>query len=493
MSSIEMKNSGIEWIGLIPNNWQTKRIKDLSIISTGQTPPREDIKCFSEEKNNNYLWIKPEDLNSFCEIHETKEYISQYGLNFIKLYSPTSVIVSGIGAGLGNIGISKNKFTTNQQNHVISKHKNFKYLFYFMFAAKEYVKSLSVGNVLPILNATKLKNVLILNPPLSQQTAIANYLDHHTTKIDKEISLLEQKVEKLDEYKQALIYETVTKGLDKNVSMKDSAIEWIGMIPNHWEVKRLIKEVDYINLPKAPEGTTDYLEIGDVNIHNNTYDIKNKDKLSVENARLANKNTLLISTVRPNRGGITITKYKHPVSSAFCAINNPSKYWFYFIKTKGFLNEIIKLNMDTTYPTCKDVDIVKQIVCVPNKKEQEEIAKYLDENCSVIDKKKELINKKIELLKEYKQSLIYEAVTGKINIKDNMKIDLEKLKRLKGSFKKEEIEAIGLNFDELLKNKIIIFGSETEFGYVGKDNNLVNSIKNRFYILTELGKSLIKE
>src|SRR5690606_34089136 len=77
------------------------------------------------------------------------------------------------------------------------------------------------------------------NYSIPQQTAIANYLDHHTSKIDKEISLLEQKVEKLDEYKQALIYETVTKGLDKNVPMKDSRIEWIGMIPEHWEVKRM--------------------------------------------------------------------------------------------------------------------------------------------------------------------------------------------------------------------------------------------------------------
>lgn len=416
MTNIKMKNSDIDWIGNIPSHWDVKRVKDVSIVSTGQTPPREQVECFSNEKENNYLWIKPEDLNSFEKISETKEYITKYGLKFIKLYDEKSLILSGIGAGLGNIGISKYKFTTNQQNHILSKHKNFKYLFYFMFAAKEHIKSLSVGNVLSILNATKLKNSFILNPPLAQQESIVSYLDTETSKIDRKISILEQKFEKLDEYKQALIYETVTKGLDKNVQMKDSGIEWIGMIPEHWEVKRLIKEINYVNLPKAKEGSSNYLEIGDVNIYNNSYSIIDKEKLSVEGARLAQKNTLLISTVRPNRGGITITKYNHPVSSAFCAIKNPSKYWFYFIKTKGFLNELVKMNMDTTYPTCKDMDIVKQFVSVPTKKEQQQIAEYLDEQCLKIDKKKQLVNKKVELLKEYKQSLIYEAVTGKINI-----------------------------------------------------------------------------
>ena len=198
--------------------------------------------------------------------------------------------------------------------------------------------------------------------------------------------------------------------------MKVSGIEWIGEIPAHWDIFRLKDVVKYINLPKAKVNTNNYLEIGDVDIKTKTYNITNKDKLSVDTARLAPKGTLLISTVRPNRGGIVITKYKHPVSAAFCAIKNPSKFWFYFVQTRGFMNELIKMNMDATYPTCKDMDIIKQVVCVPTKTEQEKIADYLDSVCLKIDKKKEIIKKQIELLKEYKQTMIYEAVTGKMEI-----------------------------------------------------------------------------
>lgn len=414
MNFLNKKNSGIDWIGQIPNHWEIKRIKDVSIVSTGQTPPREQTECFSNEKDNNYLWIKPENLNSFEEISETTEYITNYGLKFIKIYNKESLILSGIGAGLGNIGISKYNFTTNQQNHILSKHKNYKYLFYFMFAAKEHVKSLSVGNILSILNATKLKNSFVLNPTSKEQQAIVSYLDTETSKIDHKISILEKKYEKLEEYKQSVIFETVTKGLDANIVMKDSGIDWIGEIPEHWGIKR-VKDVSKIKKGKAVETFLDKTE--DMLPSIDTNFLRGKDNIVFsKNGTKILPNKVLILWDGANAGELFFNKNTGYLGSTFGVFNTDFNNKFFFYYLKG-IEQHSRNNLTGMGIPHVDGNVLKQTISlVPPKNEQNNIVAYLDIETSKIDKKKEIIKKQIELLKEYKQSIIYEAVTGKTEI-----------------------------------------------------------------------------
>lgn len=209
-SNVPMKDSGIDWIGEIPAHWEVKRVKDIAKVATGQTPPREDLECFSDNFENNVLWIKPEDLAENKEISESFEYITPKGFKYIKVYQPNSIILSGIG-DIGKIGLSKYVFTTNQQNHILYHCSvNYKYLFYFLKSAKKDLKQKSSGTVVPILNANKLKKIFCSSPPKEQQEKIANYLDTETSKINKKKEIIKKQIELLKEYKQTIIYEAVT-------------------------------------------------------------------------------------------------------------------------------------------------------------------------------------------------------------------------------------------------------------------------------------------
>lgn len=326
-------------------------------------------------------------------------------------------------ASVGKVAIIpqnvKYKLTLNPQLVVFKKIKQMKKFFYYVLSStliKEQLKNELIDGVIPNISQTKILNFNIPNPPLPQQTAIANYLDHHTTKIDKEISLLEQKVEKLDEYKQALIYETVTKGLNKNVPMKDSEIKWIGMIPEYWKVRR-VKDFYKLGMGETIL-KEDLIENGKYPIYSATAEDKFFGYLNDLNLILK-KDDLVIPARGNSIGHVKLVKQPLGCTQTTIYLKkkkkiNSSYIYYYLIGNKS---ELFFFD-DTAIPQITVAQINGKMILLPPKNEQQNIAKYLDEQCSKIDNKKELINKKVELLKEYKQSLIYEAVTGKIIIDD---------------------------------------------------------------------------
>lgn len=299
---------------------------------------------------------------------------------------------------------------------------------------KQYILNNSSVNAIPALYSRDIKEITIYNPTLVQQTKIANYLDTETSKIDRKISILEQKYEKLEEYKQSVIFETVTKGLDNNVAMKDSGIDWIGNIPDHWEVKR-VKDI-LSNLGGGNYGDDEDKEglllpcisISDFkngNLENNT---------NIKMNRIYKKKNII------KQGSILIEKSgggeKVPVGRVIYAKKDIEAYYTNFVQ--GI--KIIKNNSNYIYYCLSAIhknklhmNFVKQttglqnfefnkfstnfLLPIPDIDSQKNISEYLDELNLKVDKKIEIIKKQIELLKEYKQSLIYEAVTGKLDIK----------------------------------------------------------------------------
>jgi len=399
---------------------KVKRLKDLLKSSLKYGLPEsglsEDEVPLNKEK---IRYIRITDIQNDTIINTSSRYL--YDINDSHILNKNDILFARSGATVGKTYIFDHYEKSTYAGYLIkltlNSKNNPKYVYYYLnsFDYWKQIKEKQTSSTIENVNSNILKNIFITVHPKDYQDKIAKFLDENCSKINTEISLLEKKSKLLEEYKQSLIFETVTKGLDKNAKMKDSGVEWIGEIPEHWNVKRLKKDIKYLKLPKAKLNSSHYLEIGDINIYENSYDILGKDKLSVDNARICPENVILMSTVRPNRGAITITKYKHPISNAFCPLKG-HKYWFYFVKCKGFLNEIIKLNMDTTYPTCKDIHIINQSVCIPSLQEKNEIVYFLEKEIPNIDKNINLINRKIELLKEYKQSLIHEAVTGQLEI-----------------------------------------------------------------------------
>ncbi len=399
------------------------RVKDITKIGRGASPRPIDNPLFFDDENGEFAWVRISDVTSSNKyLLKTDEKLSELGSKFsVKLTKPTLFL--SIAGSVGKPCINKIKVCIHDGFIYLKKPKyNIDYLYWFFNNPSLYEGKGKVGTQLN-LNSETVGGLFVPHISYEQQTALANYLDYHTTKLDKEISLLEQKVEKLDEYKQALIYETVTKGLDKNVPMKDSGIEWIGMIPVRWEVKRVS---DFFNSPKTitNPGRTDVLSLTlngviEKDIENNkglnpesydTYQIFKKNDLVFKLIDLANYQTSRVGRVW--KDGI--------MSSAYIRLSKKKNtnidyffYQFFDLYKRAIFN---MLGGNGVRSAINRGDLLKLSVVIPPQIEQQQIAKYLDEQYSKIDKKKDLINKKIELLKEYKQSLIYESVTGKINI-----------------------------------------------------------------------------
>ena len=233
------KDSGIAWIGEIPEHWdKNKIIRLFSIIGSGTTP--------KSSKEDNYIgsvnWIQSGDINGGY-IENCKNTISDTALKeypTLKIYKAPFIIVAMYGASVGNISISNIDGCVNQACCVMNETKqNFKYLFYAMNSVKRYLIYKAEGGGQPNISQDKIKNTWMPIPPFEEQQSIATYLDQKCGEIDELITLQEEMITKLQSYKQSVITEAVTKGLDKNVSLKDSGIEWIGEIPEHWKITKI--------------------------------------------------------------------------------------------------------------------------------------------------------------------------------------------------------------------------------------------------------------
>jgi type I restriction enzyme S subunit len=233
------KDSGIEWIGEIPSHWEVKKVSYcFSQIGSGTTPSASNQHYY---ENGEYNWLQTGDLND-GEIFETSKKITQYAINdysTLRFYPPNSLVIAMYGATIGKTGLLKIESATNQACCVLSQSENtdYKFGFYWLNYIKSYILSLSYGGGQPNINQEQIRNLKIHIPPFEEQTAIATYLDRKTSEIDKLIADKKRLLELYEEEKTAIINQTVTKGIDPDVKMKDSGIEWLGEIPEHWEVK----------------------------------------------------------------------------------------------------------------------------------------------------------------------------------------------------------------------------------------------------------------
>lgn len=423
------KASGIEWIGEIPEHWDLVKANWLfRTVSSGTTPSTQYTKYY---ENGDTPWIITGDLNN-SEIHDTSNKISKKALEdypTLILHSPDSIVIAMYGATIGKLGVTKIKAATNQACCVFSDplKGNARYYFYWFLSNKEEIISLGKGGGQPNISQSILRNIRLTVPPQNEQTTIANYLDEKTSQIDRLIDIAQKEIDRLQEYRTALINQVVTKGLDPNVPMKDSGIEWIGEIPEHWN---LIKSNWLFN--NVSSGTTPstqnqeyykgadipWIVTGDLNnseLTNTTNKISSKALKDYPTLFLHPQNSIVVAMYGATIGKLAITKIEATTNQACCVFSNPSigdpRYYFYWFLSKQ--QEIISLSKGGGQPNISQ-SILKNIgLTVPNKEEQQEIANFLDQKTSLLkqDIKKE--EKRIQKLQEYRQTLISEVVTGK--------------------------------------------------------------------------------
>ena len=237
----EYKDSGVEWIGEIPVGWEMKKIRQFTNILTGSTPKSTEERYW----NGDIFWVTTDDLGKLKTkyIIDTRRRLSEDGFEKSGArLAPKGSIVLSTRAPIGHLGILKVEACSNQGCKTLVSNDKYdsEFVYYFLDAEKNFLNSLGTGTTFLELPTQSLKDNLVALPNnIQEQTAIANFLDRKTAEIDALIAQKERLLELYEEEKTAIVNQAVTKGIDPNVELKDSGVEWIGEIPVGWDVKKI--------------------------------------------------------------------------------------------------------------------------------------------------------------------------------------------------------------------------------------------------------------
>jgi type I restriction enzyme S subunit len=431
------KVSGIEWVGEIPDHWRKLKIgRSFNKIGSGTTP-KSGSDIYYE--NGNINWLNTGDLND-SYITETNKKITEAALNefsTLKLFPKNSIVIALYGATIGKLGQLQIETTTNQACCVLSDSEDIenRYLFYFLLSAREFIISKAYGGGQPNISQDLIKQLYISAPTKTEQRQIVQYLDHQTAIIDQLIQQKEKLIELLKEKRQAVINEAVTKGLNPKSKMKDSGIEWLGEVPENWEIKRLgfISDLftgfpwkselfDFENGIKIVRGenvSEGFLRWGErtrfwnIEVENDSkYFLKENDIIIAMDGSKVGKNYVLINP----------TDLPLLLHQRMCRVrvneNNIPKFISYYIGSDMFRYYIDISKTDPMVPHITQKNIFDFQIAIPSKEEQLDIIAHLDNRIQIIDHVSFNEEQHIEKLKEYRQSIISEAVTGKIDVRD---------------------------------------------------------------------------
>lgn len=253
----EYKDSGVEWLGEIPEGWTAKRLKRVFKVVNGSTPASGEPAYW----DGDIPWVTPEDLGDLngTTILVTRRNITDAGYRSCgTTLVPAGSLVLSTRAPIGHLAIAGVDLCTNQgcRSLVFRKADCHSYYFYEVSSARSELESLGQGSTFRELAKGMLEAVELAVPPEPEQRAIAAFLDRETARIDGLVAKKERLIELLQEKRTALITRAVTKGLDPTVPMKDSGVEWLGEIPAHWEVKK-VKRLCLVRRGSSPRPIDD--------------------------------------------------------------------------------------------------------------------------------------------------------------------------------------------------------------------------------------------
>lgn len=409
------KDSGIEYIGQVPKDWEVLRLKNISNI-----------------------YAAKEYLFGEWPVEKNGKPYSPFG----EWSSGNEVIITGRVGTIGQYEMleknPKKKILINDNRLLIrpfTEDYRKKALSHFLFWAMAIVNlnDIITGSAVPLITATSLLKKRVVIPPLPEQQRISDFLDTKCGILDRTIDAVSRQIEDLEKYKRALITKTVTKGICKKGeperAMKDSGVEWIGEVPEEWSVKRLKYVLDSIrNGASAASyeyepGSFRYVRITDIDDNGNLKQT-GKQYLPKEMAKnfILNKKAVLIA----NTGSLGKAMLFDPdKEDEVCALNghlieaiaNPNiisnEYLYFFIKSYNYINWVNRSYVQTTMQMLSAGRHKNLPVTVPPLAEQQQIADYLDEKCKNIDDRVQKRRQQLKWLKEYKKSLIFDYVTGK--------------------------------------------------------------------------------
>lgn len=406
----EMKESGIEWIKAIPSNWNISKIDQLYV------PRNTKVSDFDYQPLSVTMQGIVPQLESAAKTnaHDSR-----------KLVMKGDFAINSRSDRRGSCGISEYTGSVSLINTVLKPKEDmnaryYNWLFHTsMFSDEFYRWGHGIVDDLWSTGWQEMKKISIPSPSLDEQHKIADFLDQKCSEIDALTADIQTQIETLEEYKKSVITEAVTKGLDPNVEMKDSGVEWIGKIPANWtviKIKYLSNEVNQKRLMNT-ESMYSYLGLENLKSYSDEI-IKTETDYDEGIQKFCHKGNVLFSKLRPYLAKVLICPYDTFATSEFLELS-PSEcvcdanYLKYSMLNSSFINEVNLSTYGAKMPRA-DASYIKNIkICITNLDEQHRIADFLDQKCSEIDQTISEKQQQLETLAEYKKSLIYEYVTGK--------------------------------------------------------------------------------
>ena len=414
------KDSGVKWLGEIPSHWEVVKSKYLwkesfAVSDTG----REKLLSVSQ-----YDGVTPTKSDSRSE-----------SLKGYKIVSKNDLVINIMLAWMGGLGVSKYEGIVSPAYCIykLCDSSNPRFL-HFLYKTPLYLAEFArrSSGVIPSrwrMYTDDFGQVLSLLPPRKEQDAIVSYLDSVTSKIDEAIAQQQKMIDLLNERKQIIINDAVTKGLDPKAKMKDSGIDWIGQIPEHWEIIKTSYVFSHIGSGTTPKsGAEEYycidgmpfLQTGDLNdglVCDTSKKITSK-ALKDTNLKVYSKGSLVIAMYGATIGKLGLLNIDTTVNQACCVLPKSSKieikYAFYVFSAAK--NDLILQSKGGGQPNISQDTIRNERIIVPPREEQKNIVEYIDRMIKPIANAIENANKQIALLQERKQIIINDVVTGKVKV-----------------------------------------------------------------------------
>lgn len=398
-----------KWIQSLPNEW--------SITKIGS-----HFKCRNEKVNDTDY--PPLSVAKQGVVPQIETVAKTDANDNRKLVLMDDFVINSRSDRKESCGLSKLNGSVSLINHVLYQNDQDYYMPFvgilfknYGFAEEFYRWGHGIVADLWTTRWQEMKNIEIPLPPLKEQKLIFDFLTNRTSKINQLISNQEKQIEKLKEYRQAIITKAVTKGLDPNAPMKDSGVEWIGNIPCNWETLKL-KYCFSVRNEKYENGNYDYVALENVEPFSGKYKATESNAFySLAETIRANRNDVIFGKLRPYLSKAFLIAKDCYVSSEFAVLyglgGNRTSFLKYLLISSKFIDVINSSTYGTKMPRA-NIDFIRNLeIAIPDVKTQKEIVNYLDEACIKIDRLIDVKVRKIAQLSNYKRSLIYEYVTGK--------------------------------------------------------------------------------
>ena len=411
-----MKDSGVEWLGQVPEHWETRRVKSLSLVRRGASPrPIADPAYF--DNNGEYAWVRIADVTASGRyLERTTQRLSTLGKSLSVPLQPGSLFLS-IAGSVGKPIIANIKCCIHDGFVYFPQFRgNAEFLRYIFESGSLFARLGKLGTQLN-LNTDTVGNIFLGWPPEAEQAAIVRFLDYMDHRIRLYIRAKQRLIKLLEEQKQAIIHRAVTRGLDPNAPMKDSGVEWLGKVPEHWEISRVKKEFRCLNSRRIPLSGSergkmtsrnyDYYGASGVIDKVDEYIFDDELLLIAEDgANLVLRNLPLAIIAR---GKFWVNNHAHILKPRIGNIE-------YLAALMEALNYSPWISGAAQPKLTKDRLMSIKIV-VPPRPEQDQIIAVTNELTVDISNAIKRNQHEFEILREYRTRLIADVVTGKLDVR----------------------------------------------------------------------------